>query len=74
MVGFVSYLVKHDDADLPALVYADIVSHLSVLSRGTINVVSPEEANEIYKNSETSIKEGENNVLRLHRIIDNVQG
>ena len=74
LAGFISYLVKHDDADLPALVYADIVSHLSVLSRGTINVVSPEEANEIYKNSETSIKEGENNVLRLHRIIDNVQG
>ena len=57
LAGFVSYLVKHDDADLPALVYADIVAHLSTQQLGTIDVVDVNKADEEYKNSKTSIEE-----------------
>ena len=67
-----SYLIKHSRGEIPALLYADVVSHLSVLQKGTIDVVPREEANEIHKNARTFIKEGEDNVLWVHRFIDNV--
>jgi len=57
LAGFVSYLVKHDDANLPALVYADIVAHLSTQQLGTIDVVDVNKADEEYKNGKTSIEE-----------------
>ena len=72
LAGFVSYFMKHRLGEIPALLYADVVSHLSVLQTGTIDVVPREEANEIHKNARTFIKEGENNVLWVHRFIDNV--
>ncbi len=70
LAGFVSYLVKHDDADLPALVYADIVAHLSTQQLGTIDVVDVSKADEEYKNGKTSIEECKD-TLYVHRTIIN---
>ena len=70
LAGFVSYLVKHDDADLPALVYADIVAHLSTQQLGTIDVVDVEKADGEYKNAKTSIEECKD-TLYVHRTIIN---
>lgn len=66
LAGFVSYLVKHDDANLPALVYADIVAHLSTQQLGTIDVVDVNKADEEYKNGKTSIEECKD-TLYIHR-------
>ena len=68
LAGFVSYLVKHDDANLPALVYADIVAHLSTQQLGTIDVVDVNKADEEYKNGKTSIEECKD-TLYVHRSI-----
>ena len=70
LAGFVSYLVKHDDADLPALVYADIVAHLSTQQLGTIDVADVNKADEEYKNGKTSIEECKD-TLYVHRTIIN---
>ena len=70
LAGFVSYLVKHDDADLPALVYADIVAHLSTQQLGTIDVVDVDKADGEYKNGKTSIEECKD-TLYVHRTIIN---
>ena len=70
LAGFVSYLVKHDDADLPALVYADIVAHLSTQQLGTIDVADVSKADEEYKNGKTSIEECKD-TLYVHRTIVN---
>ena len=70
LAGFVSYLVKHNDADLPALVYADIVAHLSTQKLGTIDVVDVDEADAEYKNAKTSIEECKD-TLYVHRTIVN---
>ena len=66
LAGFVSYLVKHNDADLPALVYGDIVAHLSTQQLGTIDVVDVDEADAEYKNAKTSIEECKD-TLYIHR-------
>ena len=66
LAGFVSYLVKHDDADLPALIYADIVAHLSTQQLGTIDVVDVDKADAEYKNAKTSIEECKD-TLYVHR-------
>ena len=68
LAGFVSYLTKHDDADLPALVYADVVAHLSTSQLGTIDVVDVDKADEEYKNGKTSIEECKD-TLYVHRSI-----
>jgi len=68
LAGFVSYLVKHDDSDLPALVYADIVAHLSTQKLGTIDVVDVDEADAEYKKGKTSIEECKD-TLYVHRSI-----
>ena len=70
LAGFVSYLVKHDEANLPALVYADIVAHLSTQKLGTIDVVDVNEADAEYKNGKTSIEECKD-TLYVHRTIIN---
>ena len=70
LAGFVSYLVKHDDVNLPALVYADIVAHLSTQQLGTIDVVDVNKADEEYKNGKTSIEECKD-TLYVHRSLIN---
>ena len=71
LAGFVSYLARHNTGELPALVYADIVAHLSTSQLGTIDVVTAEAADKEYKNLKTSEKE-EEDTLYVHRTIDNV--
>jgi len=70
LAGFVSYLVKHDDANLPALVYADIVAHLSTQQLGTIDVVDGSKADEEYKNGKTSIEECKDTLYVTRTIIN----
>jgi bifunctional ADP-heptose synthase (sugar kinase/adenylyltransferase) len=70
LAGFVSYLVKHDDANLPALVYADIVAHLSTQQLGTIDVVDVNKADEEYKNGKTSIEECKDTLYVTRTIIN----
>ena len=70
LAGFVSYLARHNTGELPALVYADIVSHLSTRQMGTLDVVTAEVADEEYKNAKTSIEETED-ALHVHRTIVN---
>ena len=69
LAGFVSYMARHNVGELPALVYADIVAHLSTSQLGTIDVVTAEVADEEYKNAKTSIKE-EEDTLHVHRTIN----
>ena len=71
LAGLVSYLAKYDEDDLPALIYADIVAHLSTQKLGTIDVVDVDEADTEYKNAKTSIEELEDSIY-VHRTIDNV--
>lgn len=66
LAGFVSYLAKNNTGELPALVYADIVAHLSTSQLGTIDVVTAESADKEYKNAKTFIKE-EKDTLHVHR-------
>ena len=70
LAGFVSYLIKHDNADLPALVYADVVAHLSTQQLGTIDSVTAKSANDEYENVKTSIEETKD-TLYVHRSIIN---
>ena len=70
LAGFVSYLIKHDNADLPALVYADVVAHLSTQQLGTIDAVTAKSANDEYENVKTSIEETKD-TLYVHRTINN---
>jgi len=72
LAGFVSYLARHNTGELPALVYADIVSHLSTSQLGTIDVVTAEVADEEYKNAKTSMEGIQEDVLHVHRTINNV--
>ena len=69
LAGFVSYLAKNNTGELPALVYADIVAHLSTSQLGTIDVVTAESADKEYKNAKTFIKEVED-TLHVHRTIN----
>ena len=69
LAGFVSYLARYNTGELPALVYADIVAHLSTSQLGTIDVVTAESADKEYKNAKTSIKE-EKDTLHVHRTIN----
>ena len=69
LAGLVSYLARHNTGELPALVYADIVAHLSTSQLGTLDVVTAEVADEEYKNAKTSIKE-EEDTLHVHRTIN----
>ena len=69
LAGLVSYLARHNTGELPALVYADIVAHLSTSQLGTLDVVTAEVADEEYKNAKTSIKEDED-TLHVHRTIN----
>jgi bifunctional ADP-heptose synthase (sugar kinase/adenylyltransferase) len=71
LAGFVSYMARYNIGGLPALVYADIVAHLSTSQLGTIDVVTAEAADKEYKNLKTSEKE-EEDTLYVHRTIDNV--
>jgi len=71
LAGFVSYLAKNNTGELPALVYADIVAHLSTSQLGTLDVVTAESADKEFKNAKTLIKE-EEDTLYVHRTIDNV--
>ena len=69
LAGFVSYLAKHNKEKLPALVYADVVAHLSTSQLGTIDVVTAESADKEYKNAKTSIKE-EEDTLHVYRALN----
>ena len=71
LAGFVSYMARHNTGELPALVYADIVAHLSTSQLGTIDVVTAAMADKEYRDAKTSIKE-EEDTLYVHRTIDNV--
>ena len=70
LAGFVSYLARYNTGELPALVYADIVSHLSTSQLGTLDVVTAEVADEEYKNAKTSIEECKDTIY-VHRTIIN---
>jgi bifunctional ADP-heptose synthase (sugar kinase/adenylyltransferase) len=70
LAGFVSYLTRHNTGELPALVYADIVAHLSTQQLGTIEVVDRDKADVEYKNAKTSIEQTEG-VLHVYRTITN---
>lgn len=72
LAGFVSYMAKHDQSHLPALVYADIVAHFSTQQLGTINRVTKEMADKEYRNAKTFIKKGRGGKLYVNRTIDNV--
>ena len=69
LAGFVSYIAKNNTGELPALVYADVVAHLSTSQLGTLDVVTAESADKEYKNAKTSIKE-EKDTLHVHRTIN----
>ena len=77
LAGFVSYLARHMfqfqthqyTGELSALVYADIVAHLSTSQLGTLDVVTAEVADEEYKNAKTSIEEIEDTIYG-HRTIN----
>ena len=69
LAGFVSYFARYNTGELPALVYADIVAHLSTSQLGTIDVVTAESADKEYKNAKTSIKE-EEDTLHVYRPIN----
>lgn len=71
LAGFLSYISRYNTGELPALIYADIVAHLSTSHLGTLDVVTVEMADEEYSNAKTSIKE-EGDTLYVHRSIDNV--
>jgi bifunctional ADP-heptose synthase (sugar kinase/adenylyltransferase) len=71
LAGFVSYMARHNAGELPALVYADIVAHLSTSQLGTIDVVTAAMADKEYRDAKTSMKE-EEDTLYVHRTIDNV--
>ena len=71
LAGFVSYMARHNTGELPALVYADIVAHLSTSQLGTIDVVTAAMADKEYRDAKTSMKE-EEDTLYVHRTIDNV--
>tara|TARA_R100000808_G_scaffold25076_1_gene61395 strand:+ start:8591 stop:9532 length:942 start_codon:yes stop_codon:yes gene_type:complete len=73
LAGFVSYMARwQGEAYLPALVYGDIVAHLSTQQLGTIDVVSKSMSDEIYRNTKTNIVKGTGGKLYVHRSIDNV--
>ena len=69
LAGFVSYLARHNTGELPALVYADIVAHLSTSQLGTLDVVTAEVADKEYKNAQTSIEKIEDTIY-VHRTIN----
>ena len=70
LAGLVSYLARHNTGELPALVYADIVAHLSTSQLGTLDVVTAEAADKEYKNAKTSIEETEDTLHVYRTIID----
>lgn len=72
LAGFVAYMTRHDEAHLPALIYADIVAHFSTQQLGTIDVVTKEMADEEYRNAKTNIMKGTGGKLYVNRAIDNV--
>ena len=69
LAGFVSYLARYNTGELPALVYADIVAHLSTSQLGTLDVVTAEVADKEYKNAQTSIEKIEDTIY-VHRTIN----
>jgi bifunctional ADP-heptose synthase (sugar kinase/adenylyltransferase) len=71
LAGLVSYMARHNTGGLPALIYADIVAHLSTSQLGTIDVVTAEIADKECRDAKTSIKEG-GDTLNVHRTIGNV--
>jgi len=71
LAGFVSYVSQHNTAGLPALIYADVVAHLSTSHLGTIDIVTADMADEEYRNSKTPVKQ-EGDTLYVHRSSDNV--
>ena len=62
-------MARHNVGELPALVYADIVAHLSTSQLGTIDVVTAEAADKEYKSLKTAEKEVED-TLYVHRTIN----
>ena len=64
-------MARHNTGELPALVYADIVAHLSTSQLGTIDAVTAAMADKEYRDAKTSMKE-EEDTLYVHRTIDNV--
>jgi len=71
LAGFVAYMARwQGETHIPALVYADIVAHLSTQRLGTIDVVSKSMADEIYRNTKTNIVKGPGGKLFIHRGID----
>ena len=56
LAGFIGGMIRKKEI-LPALIYADVVAHLSTTQLGTVKVVDKTEADNEYKHIQTSIEE-----------------
>jgi bifunctional ADP-heptose synthase (sugar kinase/adenylyltransferase) len=65
LAGFISSLLLNM-GDLPSMIYADIVAHISTTKLGTLKEISKEEADEEYLNVKTSLTDMED-VLYVYR-------
>jgi|TARA_R110000744_G_scaffold11361_4_gene34499 bifunctional ADP-heptose synthase (sugar kinase/adenylyltransferase) len=64
LAGFISSLLLNM-GDLPSMIYADIVAHISTTKLGTLKEISKEEADKEYLSAETSLTDMED-VLYVH--------
>ena len=64
LAGFISSLLLNM-GDLPSMIYADIVAHISTTKLGTLKEISKEEADKEYLRAETSLTDMED-VLYVH--------
>lgn len=68
LAGFISAVLLNM-GDLPSMIYADVVAHISTTSLGTLNEVNKEDADEEYLKVETSLTDMED-VLYVYRTFD----
>ena len=68
LAGLISSLLLNM-GDLPSMIYADVVAHISTTRLGTLKEVPTEEADEKYLNVKTSLTDMED-VLYVHRTFD----
>ena len=64
LAGFISSLLLNM-GDLPSMIYADIVAHISTTKLGTLKEISKEEVDKEYLRAETSLTDMED-VLYVH--------
>ena len=68
LAGFISSLLLNM-GDLPSMIYADVVAHISTTKLGTLKEVDIKDANKEYLSANTSLND-EGNVLYVHRTFD----